>query len=551
MNLWSKISGLGRLPLRRVVWGLCLLFSLGIVLDIFHLGLGSGLAASTYDAMVRQRIYASKPDPRLVIIDIDEKSLLEMGETFGRWPWPRDTLATVLSYLEKQEPAAIVWDILFSEADKLNPGGDVALNEAIKKSRQSHFSVVRLPKHNDALSRVDSRVLPGFWVAHQSPVAHASKQVNTVAVIPPFLSSIARAKVGYNNGYVDRDGVLRRYRPVEQLKDTSQIKSIAHSVLETVNPNSAKLNSGRMAGDPMQADELIAWRKTIDAYPRVSFSKVFRATEDGQVLSELPSVKGKIVIIGSSAPSLGDIHPTPLSNISPGVLSLATVIDNTVNDRRVHELPRWFQAVLAIALCLFIASVVQWKSLSLLTPWLFPLPGILLVLSYVSLNTEFIFLDLHLAAGAALLYIAVLKQWNVWRYRHWCSLPTTNVGELGVWPLVREKSWDDVSLERLFQTLEKYAPGCRVVALDSGSNLANQARWTGISRLAALVGSQRELREAKTCLEAAWAPDVRACCEPQEIPLGTSMQEQVALISMKAWLASVKPVSDNLHHGSL
>ena len=30
-----------------------------------------------------------------------------MADEFGRWPWPRDTLATVLDYIERQKPQAV------------------------------------------------------------------------------------------------------------------------------------------------------------------------------------------------------------------------------------------------------------------------------------------------------------------------------------------------------------------------------------------------------------------------------------------------------------
>ena len=68
---------------------------------------------------------------------IDEASLARMGKEFGRWPWPRDTLASVLTHIERQQPAAIVWDIVFSDADRLSPGGDAAFNAAAARSRHS------------------------------------------------------------------------------------------------------------------------------------------------------------------------------------------------------------------------------------------------------------------------------------------------------------------------------------------------------------------------------------------------------------------------------
>jgi len=82
---------IGSLPATRVTWALVVLFSIWVVLDVFVVKFTGGVAQSSFDSMVRARIFAATADPRLVIVDIDEASLLRMGKEFGRWPWPRDT----------------------------------------------------------------------------------------------------------------------------------------------------------------------------------------------------------------------------------------------------------------------------------------------------------------------------------------------------------------------------------------------------------------------------------------------------------------------------
>ena len=51
------------------------------------------------------------------IVDIDEASLRELGQ----WPWPRDRLAELLARLSELGAAVVVFDILFSEPDRLSP----------------------------------------------------------------------------------------------------------------------------------------------------------------------------------------------------------------------------------------------------------------------------------------------------------------------------------------------------------------------------------------------------------------------------------------------
>ena len=425
------LQRVGAWPARRVTWGLVLLFAVWVLLDVFILKLTGGLAQSSFDAMVRARMVVAAPDPRIVIIDIDEASLARMGQEFGRWPWPRDTLATLLEHIEAQQPAAVVWDILFSDADRMSPGGDAAFNAAAKRSAHSHFSVVRLPKANDPSSQITQAVLPGLWLARgdQHPAS-----TSTVALIPPALPDVAGGRLGFNNGYVDADGVLRRYRYLEPLPDGSALKSLPLSVLNAIDKVAAHAYQTESRARLEPKDALIAWRRHADAYPHLSFADVFAQAEGGKPLAAVPGFAGKVVIIGATAPSLHDIHPSPLSNMQAGVDSLATVLDNVLNQRHMAELPQWLQAVLAIGLCVGLALWVQFKSVSSLTPALVALPVALLGISYASLNGLPVFLDLHLAAGLALLFLAVLRYWNTLRRNHWCAPLATSVPQLAIWP---------------------------------------------------------------------------------------------------------------------
>ena len=512
-TLWKRISRrLGALPARQVTWSLVLIFSAWAVLDVLVFKLSGGLAKSSFDAMVRARVVVASPDPRIVILDIDEASLARMGREFGRWPWPRDTLATVVDHVERQQPAAIVWDILFSDPDRLSPGGDAAFNEAARRSTHSHFSVVRLPAAADAASQITQAALPGLWVEGE---AGAGKGV---ALIAPALPAIAASRLGYNNGYVDPDGVLRRYRYLEPLADGSVIQSIAMSVMNTTNNVAYYAYIKKAKGQFESKDELIAWRRHANVYPHVPLADVFAQAEGGQPLAGVPSLAGKVVIIGSTAPSLHDIHPTPLSPTHAGVDALATALDNGLNQRHVSELPRGVQAALAIVLCVGLALWVQFKSVASLAPALLALPAALLAISYASLNGSPLFLDLHLAAGLALAFLGVLRFWSSLRRKYWCSMPfdPANPADpakapdpaapsppgpamqpLAVWAWERQDAWLEAPLDRLIDAVERHAPTCRVVVCDARVTWPSTLRWPELARFCAVVGPLDDLRAAQ------------------------------------------------------
>jgi len=536
---------LGRFPAHVVTWVLCGVFCVWAVVDVMHLHVSSGLAQSTYDAMVRLRFHAKPADPRVVIVDIDEASLATMGKTFGQWPWPRDTLATALAYLEQQQPAAIVWDLVFSDADVQNPGGDAAFNAAAQQSTHSHFSVVRLPAANDKHSEITREALPGLWAS----AASSGQTPATVALIPPALPAVAAGRLGYNNGYVDADGVLRRYRYAERLPDGSVIQSIAASVSSVLHTTShadvvAAAPSALQAG---HKDALIAWRAKAEAYPRVRFSDVFAQAEGGQAPSPLPSFKDKVLIVGSTAPSLHDIHPTPLSPYQHGVDSLATVVDNVINHHRLDELSAPVQALLA---CLLFVSLALWvgrKGVSSLTPVTLVLPGALLLLSYLSLCVLPVFIDLHLAAGLGLLFLAVLRTWNRLRRDHWCCMPEVWARDakrgdpappVVAWAMLGHDAWVHDRMDRLLSAVQHVAPDCRVVVGDDTAVWPARLNWPALARVAAVVGPADQLRHALPVLQ----DKLAALLASQDAPLLLDVTAATLFPSLFAGWSQLQPV---------
>ena len=89
---------------------LALLHAVGVV----RIGVLQRLDDIIYDA----RLQATMPktlDDRVVIIDIDEKSLADLG----RWPWSRNKLADLVNTLfQDQEIAILGFDVVFAEADE-------------------------------------------------------------------------------------------------------------------------------------------------------------------------------------------------------------------------------------------------------------------------------------------------------------------------------------------------------------------------------------------------------------------------------------------------
>jgi hypothetical protein len=280
--------------------------------------------------------------------------------------------------------------------------------------------------------------------------------------------------------------------------------------------SSAAPSAGKALGDQLlalpkslnkqgvDAGTLIDWRKSADAYPKISFADVFLKAEGGKPLPSIASFKGKVVVIGSTAPSLHDIHPTPLVSFQAGVESLATVLDNGLNGRFVVEVPRWLQALIAIGLCTGLALWVRRFGIASLDGALVILPGALLGISYLSLNLLPVFLDLQLAAGAVLLFLAALRAWNNFRRNYWCAVPTVTAAS-STYAVMRlrtshDKPFADTGLDHLIDCLEAHAPQCRIVGGDATSQWPAKLRWAEMACWVGVVGTQNQLAHLQTCL---------------------------------------------------
>jgi adenylate cyclase len=291
---------------------LAVLFSLLALADTAFLHVTANMRQAAFDSMMRYRIMVSKPDPDIVIVDINEASLAAMANDYGRWPWPRQVLGEFLEQIEKQQPKAVVFDILFSDADVYNPDSDAYFNAAIAATNNTFFPILRLDPDSDKLSQIKPAMIPGV----QALSGEAEQDATVAVVLPPFAAAIKGGRLGTHNIYPDADGVVRNY----------QIYSDDYGWKLPSLP--ARLAAAESWPETDEQQVLLNWRGPPFSYHYVSFSDVY--TDLGSKIKKRPANEftNKIVIIGSTAPSLFDSKPTPLSKIHPGVEIMATAMDN-------------------------------------------------------------------------------------------------------------------------------------------------------------------------------------------------------------------------------
>jgi len=193
--------------LRTPYAALAALFALLALIELSTGALLSGIDHRSGDFLLRQIASSNPPDPEIVIVDIDERSLDLMAPQEGRYPWARSVHAQLVEGLERQKPKAIVFDILFTDPDLLRPDADAYLAEVAQQYDNLFFPYVRLDSASDAggLALDEYGEMLGF---KRTAAAQPGAQVSLSLPMMPLAQT---GRLGAINYYPDSDGVGRHY----------------------------------------------------------------------------------------------------------------------------------------------------------------------------------------------------------------------------------------------------------------------------------------------------------------------------------------------------
>ena len=374
-----------------------------VLLDasVFHVG--ENMRDRAFDLMVKNRIITPKPDPEIVIVDINEASLSAMAKEYGRWPWPRQVFGEFVENIEAQQPKAIVFDILFSDADVYNPDSDTYFNDVIAGTTNTFFPILRLSEASDYLSKITPDMIPGInripQVVGSNLTATPSKPI---AVVLPHFDAVLNTKhLGTHNIYPDGDGIVRQYRLWHD-ENGWRIPS-----LPLVVGNFTQLNPAAT----LPQDMLINWRGKPFTYQFATFSDVYTDMAN-KVKKRAPNeFTNKIVIIGSTAPSLFDLKATAMAEAHPGVEILATTIDNIKHNDYLKVWRGKTPYILMSLLLIWLTALAFYRNIDrdkVTTVFSSSQLG-LLVISYLVINLTNTYLDITGPITWAVMYFSIAK----------------------------------------------------------------------------------------------------------------------------------------------
>ncbi len=267
---------------------------------------------------------------RVTIVDIDQKSLEDMNDEAGSWPWPRSVHGELIELIARQKPRAIVFDILFNEPDVFRPEHDAAFAEAV--AAHPNVWLAMTLNSNGTGARVGD--MPP--AAGMKPLSGARPDARVPLMLPLVVAGYSQAmRGGLINFTADSDGTGRHHALYAD-RSGWRFPSLPARVGESL---------GRPV--PAQRQILLNWRS---GWRHLSYSEIYL---DG--LRQTPQRRqdefaGQIVVIGTSAPGLMDFRVSPLDSTYPGVEILATALDNLDRGDWLREVPRAAMLWLALAL---------------------------------------------------------------------------------------------------------------------------------------------------------------------------------------------------------
>lgn len=312
------------------------------------------------------------------VVDIDEASLRE----FGQWPWPRDRLAALVERLSDMGAAAIAFDVIFAEPDRMSPRNVIQEVEGVDPSLAA-----QLPDNDEIFAQsIEGKpvvlgfglsnegnykppVKAGFAFTGESPLS-APPHLNASTPLRPRLeaNALGLGHVSLNPG--SPSSVVRAV-PLflsdgEQFYPNLAIEALrvaqgASTYVLAGAPDRAGIITSAKIGDfvvPLTAAGEIWLYVTPNRAERYVSARKVLAT--GGVASDVAAqIEGSIIFVGTSAVGLQDIRTTALGENVPGVSLQAQTVEQILSGRYLSR-PDWADGleILSIAVLGFLLVII-------------------------------------------------------------------------------------------------------------------------------------------------------------------------------------------------
>ena len=375
-RLWSRLRVYQERRWTPIALGLALL-SVTLIGVAWQSPLVTRLEADAYDLRLNATL-PNQRDERIVIVDIDDASLARIG----RWPWSRERFARMLDILAERGAALVAFDIVFAQNEE--HAGMRQLVQTVHERYGERSEVAKAVRELELLFDPDRRfaaslqgrpVVLAYFFDNQSRQAISSGALSApVNVSPPLKNQQLPVPMAYAYGgnidllhdaargagsitvENDEDGILRRVPMLFSYKDRLYASFALEAVRIYLGADSIRLNTEHLYGDTYGIESIVVAGHAIPTdeagrvlVPYLGAWKSFPYVSAAEVLSGAAQqdFEGKIVLIGSTATALYDLHATPVHKQYPGVEAQANIISGVLDRqpeggaRRFYYVPSW------------------------------------------------------------------------------------------------------------------------------------------------------------------------------------------------------------------
>lgn len=334
---------------------------------VIHIPILTSLENQAYDSRLKITL-PEQVDRQVVIIDIDEKSIDEIGQ----WPWNRNVLAKINDALfDYYQIKVIGYDIVFAEED-IDEGAKL-LDKMAKGSLRDNDAflgeyrrVMSSLQHDQrfAESLKNRNTVMGFVMDTDStkgrlpePITKLDENtldklaINKTVGYTANLSILQNSAFSggfFNNPLLDDDGVFRRVPLLQTYKDElHESLALALTRVATSSPDIEMVVSPNSDGQDLFLEWVRIGELAIPVdhqsgvlVPYIGEQRSFEYIPATDVLNKTVSkekLAGKIALFGTSAPGLLDLRTIPLEPAYPGVEVHANIIQGILDGRILHQ----------------------------------------------------------------------------------------------------------------------------------------------------------------------------------------------------------------------
>ena len=284
----------------------------------------------------------------VVIVDIDEDSL----KAIGQWPWPRTTVADLVTRITQAGALAIGFDVIFAEPDRMSPA--IAEQSFRGLDADTRAKLDSLPSNDEVLADAikRSRVVvgeAGTATPTQTPPAEAALQTGFairgpdptpyLVTFPGILRNVppieeAAAGRGLFSINPEHDGIIRRVPVIMEAQGMlvpsltmDMLRVVTHSGAILVRVNQAGVQSVAVPGLEVPTDQHGQFWVHFNKHDPARFVSA-KDVLQGNVAPD--RFRGKLVLIGTSAIGLLDLKTTPVEAAMPGVEVHAQILESVL-----------------------------------------------------------------------------------------------------------------------------------------------------------------------------------------------------------------------------